>query len=1158
MIFKRIISGLLCTTIMSQSLIPTYAMETPQDRHTTNNNNQNNHLNLEVSERQLLALNPCFAGKEELSLLNGLLICKSGVLANVRFHGLYDGQNPTYLTHPAITHPHGHATTSAWDSPQDYTSSLLQQFFPSPAGGTLLLPGMDVDLFKIVPVEILSVLLKLYAQQKKASVQNPETQSYEVFKLFFGEWFKKWPHRYDKSAKAAEEKSWSLNNQQCRDLDIQWHSQLTDPAHTYAILFSQGMQESSQYPKNLIESALLALIWKRLNLIDMAPKAPEALLDCVTILCNEQSWNDATLPLNFSKDYYAKWKENAENENGLIKPNILEDLLNSPEDLVYLTLLTDLQGPMIYDNQDAELSTAKNFFEFCFKKIFIGGRKKQNQFNKLKKNASLKSLSAKSLFSQCLKIAGTYPKKVRNNVLIDLAWKKMCAQKIAKKTSSNLMIQLCDAKIRDNTLDLEQFSKEAYMDWKKEALDPQGSLKAEALDKLLANPEQMAYLTLMYDVYDNPYPQMLGTGEAIYRYKEGELIKEESFSDCGEASLLSFLNMIIGNFQDRKFEIEKLLGAFPKAAPNFIEFYQITQPIFEKVNDSLIGRSAWADVVSGLNDGTEIEALKIVYRQAGGRCNIAGVGLDNMIRVLGKILGESFIQMFPEEVDANKRRAQIFSYLLNKLSFLEENSSNSESETESSEDSEDEVGLSWYIKENDQKIKDSLPNFSDIIIRKDGKDLFKWYFGAGHFQFDRANSSQDSDWRRFPKFDLFKKFIESSLPENLKANLLPFYGYGCGNNFSYVHSFDVPYLTYIHQQGYTKETLFSQNLGGAENKFEIMNYMLKVNANELQNLAPLWIKKLPNDNALNRMIVAFIFEHKDFFTQDVWAKMGSSIKNRYDQTLYDLENNITCTIFEEIFSGTYSKNLLKHLYDTLSDSALTSLAQSKNEVEQTVLHIQFLNEEWFLKFIKHGADVNALDKYDRTPFTRALQWNEYRKIQLLLDNRWKYEPKYSYDEPSTGETIFRSSFSRLLHDPLAPFGIVEKFIKFELENINNDDYDNIIIKESSKLFPICIKNKSLEMLEKILEIPMINPNIKSSITGDTPLVYAITRGEKDIALMLIKHPKIDPNLPNGSGITPINIALILKQDDVIQALLTNPKFDHSKIDAVTKARLEKL
>lgn len=926
-------------------------------------------LSLQLSEEQLIALNPCFTEKEEYSLLYGLLVLKSNLLYNIRMHGFYGSPNETFLIHPAISQAQGnYPPTSDWDSPQDYTSSLIQQLFPSRAHESLLIPGICGDLFRIMPVEIISSLLKLYNAEKKKHLSNPESESYNAFQEFLSDCFKKWPHRHDSIPSGGDEERWSLTIKQCLRLDSQWNNQLVNPIKTYADLFSNALKEHPKYPHNLIESTLLAFIWTRINLEAKAGKAEESLFDCLNILRNDQSWNDGIIPYEFSKNFYMSWKKKNLDQSGILTQRTLKTLLDKPEDLVYLALLYNLFEDSELDNN---LSTQEsNLFKAFFERVFEKSGSKRIQ--KLKQKEKFpENVSYKEIVTQASLSARKYSEESKLSTLFTLSWRKMCLEKIAKKTPSNFTILLCDNQFRDRYLNPSFFSKELYDSWKKNALDESGKIKPEALNTLLTNKEKLIYITLMCDVFDNPYPQLLCTGQAIYTYRdENGIEQKEIFSDCGEASLLNFLNVMICNSKLRSFNIDSLIHLFPNVHPKLITFYKTTQQKYENVNSGIINRSKWIDVTSNLNE--KESPFQIIYDQAGGRCNIGGLGIDNMMLVLEKLLGVPFSHLFLEENDLDRRRAQKFTYLLQKFSFEKEScESNGE--------------YFWYTEKNEEKTNDYLPNFAYVTIGKDGNDLFKWAFGPGHFSFGKCHLNQKADWRHLSA-DLLQNVLDSSLPKPLKSHLLPFYvNIYVGNNSEDLTLNEIAHrnnsiLSLLKSKGYIKETLFGHNLDIPENKLEIMDNLLDIEPDVVSPLCIRWIQNMPDNIVINRALVCRMHRHPEFFTAEIMDKLGDTIKSRYSKTLSELEHDITCQLFDNLLNedyyGYYSEALLDHLYETLSPSVLTHLVHSRNHKGQTPLHVvcrsNLINTtKWVKKFIEHGADINATDNYGKYPSSYA-------------------------------------------------------------------------------------------------------------------------------------------------------------------------------------------
>lgn len=1205
----------------------------------------------ELSLIQLLAVNPCFKGKEELSPLCGYLMSKR-MLPNVRFHGMYGSPHPSHFTHPAIIHPHGgHTPTVGWDSPLDYTSSLLQQFLPSPAGGTLLPPGSYHDFFRVMPVELVAALTKLYSHEKNryyaptekevmcflvlqkafpltlnvvkqcmllhywSNLTEKAAASYPLFKSFFDDCFENWDHRHSPGSKqkAGAEEKWSLTHKECLQIDAQWKNKLTKPADTYATLLTNAMMESALYPKNLVESSLLTLLWKRLNLADIAPRAHEAFNDCVMALCNDQNWKDSSIPLAFSKSYYSTWKTNNMNEQGQLKAETVKSLIKDPNDLVYLTLLFNR-----YDQPTTSLdSGAAEFFTACFNRLVHGsGIRKINKLrNEWEKDAP-SFVDYHRFFSQASKVSTQYPKERLDPVLLTLAQRKMCQEGVSKKTASNFIINLCPDEIQKNALDPSHFTKEFYMSWKAEALDPRGFLKSEALDKLLKHPEDLVFMTLMYDVYDNPFPLILGTASANYTFiNEEGLPQTINFPDCGDASLLSALNVKIGNFKTRTFQIDLLKKFFPNIHPKLEYFYKEIQPIFEKINDSITGRSHWANVVSGLNEPGDMDPITYCHPKA--QCEIQGSGdkngLDNMLRVLGKLLGEPFTQMFPEESNPNKRRATIFTYLLRKLSFLEEDDSGSagsasdtedsvsESSASDTEDSEDEVGLTWYVKEkdNDKEIKDALPNFADVIIRRDGDDLFKWHFGDGHFQFSRAHSRQESDWRYMSK-EMIQKVLKSDLPEVFKAHLMPFYvnlaplvgmypyqfprGDIWPKNYEEYEENKKFLLPHLYEQGYLNEAMFGADLGGAEQKMFLMDQVISIDSKENMPLFINWIQKMPDDRAVNLELTCFLDKNQYYFTPEVMELLGSSVQERVKKTMFMLENNPTSQIFETLIDNKYSRSLLEYLYETLSDSVLNTFVHSRDSYGCTPLfHTMHMYEngiyigiKWAKKFLDHGADLNAKDKDGETILSSAMTGSGSCEFLLLLlqhdqidfmdakkiiqekENHPGWLTNFFYRSNSVDVLnillkTYKIDPNRQVKDTLPPFlsavfqenlPLINVFLEDERTDRNIMDTN----PQSSPDTPLswAVRNRKAEIVERLLQDVHVDPNMPDRY-GATPLHLAYPHADQNLELFerLLQDTRVNPNVLNAEGQTLLEYACMSANRKIWEKLLDDPRIDHT-------------
>jgi hypothetical protein len=61
--------------------------------------------------------------------------------------------------------------------------------------------------------------------------------------------------------------------------------------------------------------------------------------------------------------------------------------------------------------------------------------------------------------------------------------------------------------------------------------------------------------------------------------------------------------------------------------------------------------------------------------------------------------------------------------------------------------------------------------------------------------------------------------------------------------------------------------------------------------------------------------------------------------------------------------------------------------------------------------------------------------------------------------------------------------------------------------------------------------------INVSSAGNTALLLALKRGDMDVALAIIAHPNVDVSLTDGNNLSPLHWACMLRQNEVINALL---------------------
>jgi hypothetical protein len=112
------------------------------------------------------------------------------------------------------------------------------------------------------------------------------------------------------------------------------------------------------------------------------------------------------------------------------------------------------------------------------------------------------------------------------------------------------------------------------------------------------------------------------------------------FPDCGETALRNLVNQILYNPSTGTFDHNLLseLQAkhYPDMNPKLIEFY--TEHPFPQDAASHDAARHWLNVVSGLNEGRESNALSIRYRRVKQEQNIASP-LSNVLRVFNALFG---------------------------------------------------------------------------------------------------------------------------------------------------------------------------------------------------------------------------------------------------------------------------------------------------------------------------------------------------------------------------------------------------------------------------------------------------------------------------------------------------------------------------------------
>ncbi len=183
---------------------------------------------------------PFLPDNSDLSLVQGMIALRTDILKNIRLKGYYGPKNDKFICHYQITTPRpGHEPQEKTNCPQDNTTAIIQQLFPS-AAGEFSVPSLTSDFFRANKAQLGKILIPFHeARQKKL----PYDEAYKVLREAFGKL------KINTSDAAALKKEWKIDN-----LDF-----LLD---NYAKIFAGSLAEQDQYPEGIVETALLAFMWK--------------------------------------------------------------------------------------------------------------------------------------------------------------------------------------------------------------------------------------------------------------------------------------------------------------------------------------------------------------------------------------------------------------------------------------------------------------------------------------------------------------------------------------------------------------------------------------------------------------------------------------------------------------------------------------------------------------------------------------------------------------------------------------------------------------------------------------------------------------------------------------------------------------------------------
>merc|ERR1719357_2233712 len=97
--------------------------------------------------------------------------------------------------------------------------------------------------------------------------------------------------------------------------------------------------------------------------------------------------------------------------------------------------------------------------------------------------------------------------------------------------------------------------------------------------------------------------------------------------------------------------------------------------------------------------------------------------------------------------------------------------------------------------------------------------------------------------------------------------------------------------------------------------------------------------------------------------------------------------------------------------------------------------------------------------------------------------------------------------------------------------------------EATAKLKVAVQQGQADKLEQILQIEGIDPNSKigRSITSHTPLTKVIEDGRLDLVNLLLSHPDVNPNTLGSDGFTPLALAIVKSQTDIVRALLDDKR-----------------
>lgn len=220
------------------------------------------------------------------------------------------------------------------------------------------------------------------------------------------------------------------------------------------------------------------------------------------------------------------------------------------------------------------------------------------------------------------------------------------------------------------------------------------------------------------------------------------------------------------------------------------------------------------------------------------------------------------------------------------------------------------------------------------------------------------------------------------------------------------------------------------------------------------------------------------------------------------------------------------------------------------------------NEAVVKLLIDRKADVNSEDINSNTPLLCAVDCNSAPIVKLLLaDERIDPNQRCGYGHHKTALHFaigykFINIVQILLDDKRvdphlgdasgnSPFRMAvstrnEDIIELLLNRVGPDlEYDYV----HRRLFHAARKGYA-DIVKLLLNDKRINPNLQNS-NGESPLRIAVTRANTEVIRVLLASDRVNVNLKNSDGRSLLYSIILRRNTEVIKALLDSKRFDVS-------------